>query len=174
MKKLIILLLLPIVALASNIDRVTIQGKFRYNREVVRYINSLPKRKLTTVTHLAYTLWQEGRNKSSGDIEYHYNLIASVVVNRARANRKEWGKTIYRVIHKPHQFSCWSGMRQCKPVSSDYKEFILALKVAVEYVHYHKEPITTATYYHERTLHPRWRLKLTKVVSFGNHIFYKT
>ena len=173
MKKLVLLLLFTLSLLGSNIKHVTLQGKYIYNKEVVAYINSLPREKLQTVTHMAYTLWQEARNRSSGDIEYHYELIASVIVNRTKANKKEWGKSMYRVIHKPYQFSCWRGMRQCKPISSDYKAFLLALKVSYRFVFGLQKPITTATYYHEKHLKPKWRNRFTRLFGFGSHIFYR-
>lgn len=173
--RIISMLVMLVMSLESaDLSNVIIRGNYTSNADVMSYINDLPNYKIRTVTDMAYTLWQESRNKSSGNIEKHYNLVASVIVNRSKLNNKRYGKTIYTVIHTPKQFSCWScnGKTQTHYVNSDHREFRLALEVAFQYVMGYKQPIPHILYYHALYVKPTWSKNKTVATRFGGHIFY--
>lgn len=59
--------------------------------------------RLTPEQRVALTLWGEGRG-GSGALR---SAIASVIVNRVRAQQERWGLTAADVCLKRGQFSCW-------------------------------------------------------------------
>lgn len=59
---------------------------------------------LTPAQRVGLTLYGEARGSSSALRQ----AIASVIVNRAKAQRRTWGLTPDAVCLKPGQFSCWA------------------------------------------------------------------
>ena len=96
-------------------------------------------------------------------------LVTQVVINRAKANKESFCKTIY----KPKQFS-WTLFR-VKPIpKSEYNrtenEILRLLKreISVPFAFRH------ATHYHEKSIRPYWAKAEIRIGKYKDHIFYST
>ncbi|MBV5347811.1 cell wall hydrolase [bacterium] len=93
--------------------------------------------------------------------------VAHVTINRS----EESNKTIKEVVLKPHQFS-WTGVKSRRKIPNDPEVFQDCVKSALIAL---STPDNTggATFFHEKSVKPRWVKKMSYLKSFGSHKFYK-
>jgi spore germination cell wall hydrolase CwlJ-like protein len=87
--------------------------------------------------------------------------VANTILTRAEMS----GTTIFDVVTKPKQFSCWIEKQERKLTP---KELLLAEK-ALLYASRNRQNIT---HYHTRSIRPKWSKKLHRVLILDDHIFY--
>lgn len=129
--------------------------------------------KYDSVNLMARTMWGEAR----GDGENSMRAVAHVIQNRK--NRGGWyGNTIATVILKPWQFSAWNSddpnCNKMLKLAQDDLHYKTAYEIAKQVLDGRStDPTGGATHYHTRTITPKWKHKLIKITTTGNHYFYK-
>ena len=136
--------------------------------------SELSKEAQRQVTCLAENIYFEAASEATiGKI-----AVAFVTINRVLSNM--FPKTICGVVHQKVNGMCQFSW-VCDP-SAQQKRHVIKhtglyndiLKLAVEFVHYHRvfEDVTKgALYFHSTSVNPRWRL--FKTAQLGNHVFYR-
>ncbi len=129
----------------------------------------------TAVICLAMSAYHEARSEP---------LIAQIAVSQVALNRAGHDpKKVCAVITKPHQFSWTSSKLRLddgvyrvtkKGLPKDKQAWGQALTVAkLVLAGLAPDVVHGATFYHERSVHPRWDRGLKLVASYGVHLFYK-
>lgn len=115
----------------------------------------------TELRCLADNVYHEAR----GESKYGQALVARVTLNRARKMNESICKTVY----KPYQFS-WTIPKKKPKIdrkSPAYKEAIHASYQA------QLLPYPSVYYYHTTKIRPYWSKAFPKLLTHGNHVFYK-
>jgi len=121
---------------------------------------------------LAKTIWGEARNQ--GDIGME--AVCHVILNRV-GQRETWS-TVEQVVLSPKQFSVWNeydvNYGKLREDISHKKEFKKALQIAQKCLYDDGEDITNGSnHYHAKRVQPAWASKMDKIITIGDHIFYK-
>ena len=117
-----------------------------------------------------YWLSQNIYHEARGETLVGKVLVGMVTIERLNSGR--WGKSIKSVVTANKQFSWYSDGKsdKCTDKKAWKEAKILAL---VSYNVYQEVDINGIMYYHNKTVQPYWADKMKKVVTIGNHIFYK-
>lgn len=91
--------------------------------------------------------------------------VALVTLNRAAARHKSICDTVY----EPNQFS-WTKVKQAGPFGPAWEDAKYIARNAPKVF----DITHGATYFHERSLNPRWAKTMTATLTVGNHVFYKS
>lgn len=144
--------------------------------------DNAPKKKLDPVIHvckkndsslnaLACNIYHESRGESlSGQL-----AVGFVTMNRLKSEK--YPHTVRKVVYQSSQFS-WTSTtynvrdKEAWRVAKDISKFIC--KIRNNEVLYDKvDPTHGSTHFHTKKVKPYWRKHFTKVVTIGNHVFYK-
>lgn len=117
------------------------------------------------LTCLAKNIYFESRGAS----ELGQIAVAWVTINRV--NHKRFPNTICGVVFQKSQFSWANGKGKYRVPHGDAWKRSQALAVAV-YEKKHKDPTKGATYFHGKSVNPKWnrKMRLTRVI--GVHKFF--
>lgn len=124
---------------------------------------------------LSLNLYHEAR----GEPILGQYAVAAVTMNRAGNDPAK----VCEVVTAPHQFS-WTtdkltrtrtGWRlKAAGVPKDDHAWTVATKIAYNTLSGHEIDLTHgATYYHEARARPGWRRHFRRVITIGNHVFYR-
>lgn len=115
----------------------------------------------STILWLSLTIYHEARNQEHLD----QLAVGHVIMNRI----KDSNLSAKEVVLKDKQFSCYNeGIK----FPDDGEAFMMSLKVSFNVLS-GKDFTQGAKYYHTKSTKPIWRKKLSKIGSFGDHVFYK-
>ena len=135
--------------------------------------NDLKASRDMDIDTLARTLWGEAR----GEAPQGRIAVANVVMNRLKAKKAHWGRTVTDVCMKPWQFSCWNfdDPNRAKLLSIGPSNHVFAecLQIAQKAVDGDLPDTTSgSTHYHTKAVSPSWAPKLVQTAEIGNHLFY--
>lgn len=117
---------------------------------------------------LALCVWREARGESLRGKK----LVASVIINRTRDDKRRWGRDIRSVILQPLQFSSFNlGEPNSIKFPQNTSDWIDSAQAAEEAVA--GTLASTANHYHAILVTPTWADPTKIVAKEGNHIFYK-
>lgn len=119
---------------------------------------------MSTVACLAITIYLEAR----GEPERGKIAVGLVVLNRA----KEASVKPCDVIKVPGQFSWYRGTNSLKIKAKDQAGWNASVKAAQDAVLLHPFDTTNVTFFHHKSLRPKWTRNLTQVAIYGGHKFY--
>ena len=139
----------------------------------------LPSKESNDIIFMAQTIFGEARGSS-----WNAKLaVANVILNRKKAKRKYFGKSIKTIVQKPQQFSCWNhrDVNRAKiynPLKYDSVDTWLECYVAARLVleGQVKDNTNGALYYiDESIIHdpPSWLAKLKLSARHGKLYFYR-
>lgn len=114
---------------------------------------------------LAATLYYEAR----GETKRGQQLIAAVVLNRAKAS----GKSVCSVVKQRKQFS-WMNGKTHIPTSKKHEPLLPIAKKYMNKFHKGQWKEIHITHFHSKGVFPTWAEKLTLVYVEGNHLFYSS
>lgn len=127
------------------------------------YSNSLSD---TDIHWLAQNIYHEAR----GETLLGKVLVGIITIERLNSGR--WGDSIKSVVTANKQFSWYSDGKSDK--CTDKIAWKEAKQLAiVSYNVYNMVDTGEIMFYHNKTVNPYWAKKMTKVMTVGNHIFYK-
>lgn len=113
---------------------------------------------------LALALYFEAR----GEPIMGKQLVAETVINRSHDDA--FPPTVCGVIMQPSQFSFTS----TGPVAiTEPQQLLLSHKMAEEMLTNGCVHCTGALYFHAKGVRPAWTKRMTKIGTYGNHVFYK-
>jgi len=150
MKKLIILLALPVIFCSV-------------------YAHTHNNVKLTRETKIiACTILAEARGEGQGGMY----AVAAVIAQRAFERKR----TPSEICLKPYQFSCWNGYKKVKDLEHLLKvpqaKYAIALAKNIKLLS--RDFVGYANHYHNNKIKtPYWAKGKKPVKTIGNHIFYK-
>ena len=106
----------------------------------------------------AFTVFKEANMESRRG----KRAILDIIENRMRLRNK----TACQVMQEPHQFSFWrKGLKE--------KLSITTLTEFIEISNMDSVLDGNVEYFHNKMVKPNWSRRLRKVVTIGNHAFYK-
>lgn len=116
--------------------------------------------------------------EAEGEGEKGMEMVASVILDRAKSHVDWWGSSIEAVCLSPYQFSCWNpGPRKdfIDNVSNDYGPYQLAQMVAAKAI---AGQITDNTgnadsYFATTIQPPSWADPYKHTVTYLHHSFYR-
>lgn len=122
---------------------------------------------------IARTIYGEMR----GEGEEGMSACASVIINRVKAQKPEFGLTPYDVCHKPFQFSCWNADDPNLPkiiaVTTDDPSFALACQIAEQATQFNWPDVTDgATFYYSGNVIPYWAANKNPCLTIGKTLFF--
>lgn len=118
---------------------------------------------------LARNIYFEAR----GETTVGQYAIAQVTINRVKANRKSWGKSVCSVVYAHKQFS-WTTKLSRKTVELEGKAWDIAKNIAVSTLKngVRVKDLDKALFYHADFVNPDWRDDSHRIKAIGAHIFY--
>jgi spore germination cell wall hydrolase CwlJ-like protein len=147
-----------------------------------------PFKNLTDMQLMALCIYGEARNQGLEGMR----AVGSVVINRAR--KGGWfGKTIYEVILRSKQFSCFNEDDPGTPANEEDINRIKLVEIAEDFSGavsknpwlkeaywvalgildgYLRSNVREATNYHADYAKPSWANEMRFVKKIGNHLFY--
>lgn len=131
---------------------------------------------------MAKTIYGEARGEGAEGME----AVACVIINRYKVQkwftgyRIEYGVKIPGIAEtcrKPRQFSCWNekdaNFRLLQKVDEKDEVFASCLNLAARAIAGRLEDFTNnATYYHTKTIRPKWTMHKSPCYRVGSHLFY--
>lgn len=107
-------------------------------------------------------------HEAGGERVLGQKAVAYVVLNRMKSPR--FPNSVCGVVYQRAQFT---NIRNAKAIPTNkYNQLkTLALSVLTSYSHI-TDPTAGSTYYHNRTVWPKWR-NVIRTLSIGNHIFFR-
>jgi len=130
----------------------------------ISYANNFPSK--SDVYWLTQNIYHESRGESI------YGQIMIGIVTLERLNSGRWGNDIRSVVTAPSQFSWYSKGKSIVPnnkKSWDGSKVIAKLSLMI----YDNIKNSKIMYYHNNNVHPKWAKKMYKIITIGNHTFYK-
>lgn len=115
----------------------------------------------STLLWLSLTIYHEARNQDYID----QLAVGHVILNRAKTSNR----TVKEVVLRDKQFSCYNSGVQ---LPTDLDAFFTAVDVSFTVLS-GKDFTQGSKYYHTKDVKPVWRKELTRIGSFGDHVFYK-
>ena len=117
-----------------------------------------------------YWLTQNIYHEARGETIYGQIMVG--IVTLERRNIGKWGNSIKSVVTSPAQFSWYSDGNSNVPTNEkEWKTSKIVAKISL--LIYNNINDVKITHYHEKHHHPYWADDMDKVITIGNHIFYK-
>ena len=178
-----IILVFSIIGFSLNTNLVP-QGDFYFNpardwqatRSHAAYWHDYAK-----VQHEQQCITEALYYEARGEGEIGMRYVLSVIHNRK--NSVGFPNSYCKVIHQRRQFSYRNGVSpgihiEIKPIrASDKIAYELASELAESAAWGRIDPsvdsIRGATYYHTTKVKPYWSKKMQKIITIGNHVFYR-
>ena len=117
-----------------------------------------------------YWLTQNIYHEARGEDLYGQLMVGMVTLERLHSGK--WGDTIKAVVTSPAQFSWYSDGKSDVPTNKDSWEASKGVAM-LSMMLYTKIKDHGVMYYHNDTVDPYWSKSMLKVLTIGNHVFYK-
>ena len=133
-------------------------------------VNNLYAADLNFTKGDVYWLTQNIYHEARGENLYGQLMIGIVTLDRLHSGK--WGDTIKEVVTAPSQFSWYSDNKSDVP--TDKKAWHGSISVAkLSLMLYSNMKDHKIMYYHNNNVHPSWANKMIKIITIGNHTFYR-
>lgn len=116
---------------------------------------------LESILWLTLTVYHEAR----GEPDIGQRAVAHVIMNRAERR----GLTVKEVVLQPKQFSCFNNEIKFPNHWGAVYKALKNITTAVQ-----EEDFTRgSTFYHNKSVNPKWASRFELVEEIGNHKFYR-
>lgn len=112
--------------------------------------------------------------EARGESERGQMAVAEVVLARTKAEGRP--KTICGVVYEGKRSGVCQFSFACDRNARIVREHVCwqrARRIALEAMRTHRAVVRGATYFHVKTIHPRWASHMIRVARIGTHIFYR-